>query len=78
MISAAVRARAATTLAAWAAAFGIVLVLLTLFGDALAALAMPARALLISGVLVVVMVNLVMPRVSAAVDRWCASTGEDR
>ena len=54
-------ARLATTLAAWAVAFAIVNTLLTLFGHQLAALPPALRALVLSGTLVVLMVNVVMP-----------------
>jgi antibiotic biosynthesis monooxygenase (ABM) superfamily enzyme len=64
----------ATTLAAWLVAFGVVLALLTLFGDELASLPLALRALVMSGVLVALMVNLVMPIVSVAVARWVAGT----
>ncbi|MEU8306616.1 hypothetical protein AB0C84_23960 [Actinomadura sp. NPDC048955] len=69
-MNAAVRARLAMTLAAWLVAFAVVMVLLALFGDLLAALPMAARAAVISGVLVTVMVNLVMPRLAAVIGRW--------
>lgn len=54
-------ARLAATLAAWLVAFVLVVALLTLFADELASLPLALRALLISGVLVSVMANLVMP-----------------
>lgn len=63
-------ARAATTLAAWLVAFGVVMTLLTLFGEELESLPPALRALAISGVLVVLMANLVMPALSVAVARW--------
>jgi antibiotic biosynthesis monooxygenase (ABM) superfamily enzyme len=53
--------RVATTLAAWLVAFVVVTSLLTLFGDELGSLPPALRALVISGVLVTLMVNLVMP-----------------
>ena len=59
----------ATTLAAWLVAFGVVTTLLTVFGDQLKALPLALRALVISGVLVALMVNLVMPALSVAVAR---------
>jgi antibiotic biosynthesis monooxygenase (ABM) superfamily enzyme len=62
-------ARLATTLAAWLAAFTVVTTLLTLFGDQLGALPLGLRALVISGTLVALMVNLVMPAISVAVSR---------
>ncbi|MEU8119008.1 hypothetical protein AB0C21_09900 [Spirillospora sp. NPDC049024] len=71
-MNAPVRVRLAMTLAAWLVAFAVVMLLLALFGDMLAALPMAGRAAVISGVLVTVMVNLVMPRLAALVDRWAA------
>ena len=63
-------ARMATTLAAWVVAFTVVTTLLTLFGDQLGALPPALRALVISGTLVALMVNLVMPALGPAVARW--------
>src|SRR5262245_2712459 len=60
----------ATTLAAWLVAFVVVMALFTLFGDELGSLPLTLRALVISGLLVVLMVNLVMPVLSAAIARW--------
>ena len=62
----------ATTLGAWLVAFLVVTALLTLFGDQLASLPLALRALVISGFLVGLMVNLVMPVLSAALGRWLA------
>jgi antibiotic biosynthesis monooxygenase (ABM) superfamily enzyme len=59
-----------TTLGAWLVAFLVVTALLSLLGDELGALPLALRALVISGVLVAVMVNLVMPAMGAAMDRW--------
>jgi antibiotic biosynthesis monooxygenase (ABM) superfamily enzyme len=59
-----------TTLAAWLVAFAVVTSLLSLFGEELAALPLAPRALVISGVLVALMVNLVMPVVNVGVARW--------
>jgi antibiotic biosynthesis monooxygenase (ABM) superfamily enzyme len=64
--------RAVTTLAAWLVAFLVATALLTVFGDELASLPLAVRALVISGVLVALMANLVMPVLSAAVARWMA------
>jgi antibiotic biosynthesis monooxygenase (ABM) superfamily enzyme len=61
-----------TTLGAWLVAFLVVLALLTLFGDELGSLPLALRALVISGLLVALMVNLVMPVLSAALARWLA------
>ena len=63
-------AAVAMTLAGWLVAFGIVTALLTLFGDELGSLPLAPRALVISGVLVTLMVNLVMPVLNAAIARW--------
>jgi antibiotic biosynthesis monooxygenase (ABM) superfamily enzyme len=65
-------ARAVTTLGAWLVAFLVVTALLTLFGDELGSLPLALRALVISGVLVALMVNLVMPVLNAALARWPA------
>jgi antibiotic biosynthesis monooxygenase (ABM) superfamily enzyme len=62
----------ATTLGAWLVAFLVVMALLTLFGDELGSLPLALRALVISGLLVALMVNLVMPILSAALARWLA------
>jgi len=62
----------ATTLAAWLVAFGVVTALLTLFGNQLASLPLALRALVMSGVLVALMANLVMPVLSRAITRWIA------
>jgi antibiotic biosynthesis monooxygenase (ABM) superfamily enzyme len=59
-----------TTLAAWLVAFAVVMSLFSLLGDELAALPLAPRALVISGVLVALMVNLVMPVVNVGVARW--------
>jgi antibiotic biosynthesis monooxygenase (ABM) superfamily enzyme len=63
-----------TTLAAWLVAFLVVTMLLTLFGDELGSLPLALRALVMSGVLVALMANLVMPVVSAAIARWLAGS----
>lgn len=60
----------ATTLGAWLVAFLVVTALLTVFGDELKSLPLMLRALLISGVLVALMVNVVMPVLGTAVARW--------
>jgi len=59
-----------TTLGAWLAAFAVVLTLLTLLRHELNSLPLALRALVISGVLVVLMVNLVMPLLNLAIARW--------
>jgi antibiotic biosynthesis monooxygenase (ABM) superfamily enzyme len=58
------------TLGAWLVAFAVVLTLLTVFGDELKSLPLALRALVISGVLVSLMVNLVMPVLNVAIARW--------
>jgi antibiotic biosynthesis monooxygenase (ABM) superfamily enzyme len=63
-------ARLVTTVLAWVIAFLTVLALLTVFGDQLSSLPLPLRALVISGLLVILMANLVMPVVSRAISRW--------
>jgi antibiotic biosynthesis monooxygenase (ABM) superfamily enzyme len=60
----------ATTLGAWLVAFLVVTALLTVFGDELKSLPLTLRALVISGVLVALMVNVVMPVLGTAVARW--------
>ena len=66
-------ARVVTTLAAWLVAFLIVTAILTLFGEQLKSMPLALRALVISGVLVALMTNLVMPALSTAVARWRSS-----
>jgi hypothetical protein len=68
----------ATTVAAWLVAFGVVTALLTLFGEELGSLPLALRALVISGVLVTLMVNLVMPILSVAVARWVRGAPQPR
>jgi antibiotic biosynthesis monooxygenase (ABM) superfamily enzyme len=63
-------AAVAMTLGAWLVAFLVVTALLNLLRDELASLPLGVRALVISGVLVALMVNLVMPALSAAIARW--------
>ena len=66
--------RLVTTLAAWLAAYLLVLALLSVLGDQLGSLPLAVRALVISGVLVTVMTTLVMPALSVAVNRWLAAS----
>ena len=63
-------ARLAMTLAAWLVAFAIVNTLLTVLADQLAAMSPTLRALVISGILVALMVNVVMPVLSVRIARW--------
>ena len=62
--------RLAMTLAAWLVAFAIVNTLLTVLADQLAAMSPTLRALVISGILVALMVNVVMPVLSVRIARW--------
>jgi antibiotic biosynthesis monooxygenase (ABM) superfamily enzyme len=59
-----------TTVAAWLVAYGVVAALLVLFGHQLARMPLALRALVMSGVLVALMINLVMPLLNLAVARW--------
>jgi antibiotic biosynthesis monooxygenase (ABM) superfamily enzyme len=67
-----------TTLGAWLVAFLAVTALLALFGDELGSLPLALRALVISGLLVALMVNLVMPVLSAGLARWLAGPRRTR
>ena len=58
--------RLTTTLVAWL----VVLALLSVMGDRLGSLPLALRALAISGVLVALMANLVMPLLGQAAERW--------
>jgi antibiotic biosynthesis monooxygenase (ABM) superfamily enzyme len=62
--------RLATTLAAWLVAWLVVVALLSALGDQLASLPLALRALAISGVLVALMANLIMPLLGGLVERW--------
>jgi antibiotic biosynthesis monooxygenase (ABM) superfamily enzyme len=66
-------ARMLLTLGAWCVAFIVVLALLTLLGDELKSLPLALRALVISGVLVGLMANVVMPLLNVALARWLAA-----
>ena len=63
------RAQAALTVAAWPIAFLVVIAVSTVFDNAFASLPRPLRALVLSGVVVAVMVNLVMPTIGAGLAR---------
>jgi len=65
--------RLVTTLAAWAAAYLVVLVILTVLGRQLTALPVPLRAAVISGVMIAVMLNLVMPTLNKFISSWLAT-----
>jgi antibiotic biosynthesis monooxygenase (ABM) superfamily enzyme len=71
-------AAVATTLGAWLVAFLVVIALLSVFGDALGSLPLALRALVISGVLVALMVNVVMPVLSVAVARRLGGSPQTR
>lgn len=62
-------ARAVVTAAAWLVSFVVVLAAFTLFGDQLEALPLAWSAFVVSGVLVNLMANLVMPVLIVAVGR---------
>lgn len=61
--------RIATTLGGWLAAFVIVTTILRLFGDQLGSLPLELRALVLSGVLVGLMANVVMPFLNMVAER---------
>jgi antibiotic biosynthesis monooxygenase (ABM) superfamily enzyme len=62
--------RLTTTLAAWLVAWVVVVVLLSVLGHQLGELPLAVRALAISGVLVAMMANLVMPLLGRMAERW--------
>jgi antibiotic biosynthesis monooxygenase (ABM) superfamily enzyme len=62
--------RLTTTLAAWLVAWVVVVALLSVLGHQLGALPLALRALAISGVLVALMANLVMPLLGRVAERW--------
>jgi multisubunit Na+/H+ antiporter MnhG subunit len=66
-------AKLTMTLGAWLVAFAVVMALLTLLGDELQSIPLALRALVLSGVLVSLMINLVMPVLSVAIARWLPS-----
>jgi hypothetical protein len=70
--------QATMTVAAWVVAFTVVTALLTLFGHQLGTLPLALRALVISGALVALMVNLVRPVLSDAIGRWVGGTDPAR
>jgi antibiotic biosynthesis monooxygenase (ABM) superfamily enzyme len=65
-----VRTKIAMNLLAWVSAFLIILALFALFGDQLQARSLPVRALIISGVMVILMLNVVIPALRRLVSRW--------
>jgi antibiotic biosynthesis monooxygenase (ABM) superfamily enzyme len=72
------QARIATTLAAWLVAFLVVTALLRLFGDQLGSLPLELRALVLSGVLVGLMANVVMPALTVVAARWMRHSSRAR
>jgi antibiotic biosynthesis monooxygenase (ABM) superfamily enzyme len=72
------QARIASTLAAWLVAFLVVTALLRLFGDQLGSLPLELRALVLSGVLVGLMANVVMPALTVVVARWMRNSSRAR
>jgi antibiotic biosynthesis monooxygenase (ABM) superfamily enzyme len=62
--------RLTTTLAAWLIAWVVVVALLSVLGHQLGTLPLALRALAISGVLVALMANLVMPVLGRVAERW--------
>lgn len=73
-----IQVRLATTLAAWAVAYLIVLGLLIFFGHQLESLPPALNALIFTGVLVPLMGNLVMPMMNVAVTRRITSRQQTR
>jgi hypothetical protein len=63
-------AKLVTTGIAWLVVYLLLLTLFSIFEDQLAALTMPVRLLVVSGVLVTCMANLVMPMVGRIVGAW--------
>src|SRR5262249_28593613 len=68
------RAQAITTLAAWLIAFPVAVAVSAVFDNKFASLPRPLRALVLSGILVALMVNLVMPAISAVRTRRLSSS----
>jgi hypothetical protein len=64
------RAKLVTTGMAWLVVYLLLLTLFSIFEDQLAALTLPVRLLIVSGVLVTVMANVVMPMVTRIVAAW--------
>jgi hypothetical protein len=63
-------AKLVTTGMAWVVVYLLLLTLFSIFEDQLAALTLPVRLLVVSGVLVTLMANLVMPIVMRIVGAW--------
>jgi antibiotic biosynthesis monooxygenase (ABM) superfamily enzyme len=62
--------RIVTNLLAWLSAFLIVLGLFSLFGPQLQSQPLVVRALIVSGVMAVLMLNVVMPVLLRVIGRW--------
>lgn len=62
--------RLTMTLAAWPVAWLVIVALLSAFGDQLGSLPLALRALVISGVLIALMANLVMPLLGRVAESW--------
>jgi antibiotic biosynthesis monooxygenase (ABM) superfamily enzyme len=63
-------AKLVTTGVAWLVVYLLLLTLFSIFEDQLAVLTLPVRLLVVSGVLVTLMANLVMPIVMRIVVAW--------
>ena len=70
--------RIATTLATWLVAFSVVRTLLELFGSQLATMSPTLRAAVLSGTLVLLMVNVVMPFLGPRIARLTRATAPTR
>jgi hypothetical protein len=71
-------AKLVTTGMAWLVVYLLLLTLFSIFEDQLAALTLPVRLLVVSGVLVTVMANLVMPMVMRIVGAWLGRRSNTR
>lgn len=63
-------ARVITTLLAWGAVYALLLTVFAVIGNRLESLPFPVRLLVVSGILVALMANIVMPVVTRLVHRW--------
>lgn len=64
------------TLLAWLIVYLILLGVFAIFGEQLEAQPFPVQLLIVSGVLVVIMANVVMPLLTRAVGGWLNRTSE--
>jgi hypothetical protein len=71
-------AKLVTTGMAWLVVYLLLLTLFSIFEDQLEALTLPVRLLVVSGVLVTVMANLVMPMVKRIVGAWLGRRSNTR